>query len=78
MRRITCLVIVYKFAKLLGLQDVHVDPLLPDVLVFTPKTDLHDHPMVTSGRLILQVSVSRVLLGHIDSVDSLSCRATSW
>lgn len=34
---------------------VHVDELLPDLLVFPPGTDLHDHPLVTSGVLILQV-----------------------
>jgi putative methyltransferase len=32
-----------------------VDPLLPDVLVFPPGTDLHDHPLVQQGLLILQV-----------------------
>lgn len=34
---------------------VHVDDLLPDLLVFPPRTDLHDHPLVTQGVLILQV-----------------------
>ena len=34
---------------------VHVDELLPDLLVFPPGTDLHDHPLVTEGVLILQV-----------------------
>jgi hypothetical protein len=38
--------------------DVHVDELLPDLLVFPPGTDLHDHPLVTEGVLILQVRVS--------------------
>ena len=33
-----------------------VDPLLPDVLVFPPRADLHDHPLVKNGSLILQVS----------------------
>jgi len=35
--------------------DVSVDDLLPDVLVFPAGTDLHDHPLVKSGMLILQV-----------------------
>lgn len=38
-----------------GAQAVHVDDLLPDVLLFPPGTDLHDHPLVLDGRLILQV-----------------------
>lgn len=33
-----------------------VDALLPDVLVFPPGTDLHDHPLVQQGVLILQVT----------------------
>ena len=33
-----------------------VDPLLPDVLVFAPGVDLHDHPLVRDGCLILQVT----------------------
>lgn len=37
--------------------DLHVDKLLPDVLVFPPNTDLHDHPLVEQGVLILQVCV---------------------
>lgn len=37
--------------------DVHVDELLPDLLVFPPGTDLHDHPLVTEGVLMLQVRV---------------------
>ena len=36
-------------------RNAKVDPLLPDVLVFPPGTDLHDHPLVKEGRLILQV-----------------------
>ena len=31
------------------------DELLPDLLVFPPQTDLHSHPLVESGSLILQV-----------------------
>lgn len=34
---------------------VAVDGLLPDLLVFPPGTDLHDHPLVEEGVLILQV-----------------------
>jgi 25S rRNA (cytosine2278-C5)-methyltransferase len=34
---------------------VRVDDLLPDLLLFPPGTDLHDHPMVADGRLVLQV-----------------------
>lgn len=37
---------------------VSVDPHLPDVLVFPPDTDLHDHPLVTNGSLILQSKAS--------------------
>lgn len=33
-----------------------VDPLLPDLLRFPPGTDLHDHPLVEEGTLILQAS----------------------
>lgn len=40
-----------------GGYDVHVDELLPDLLVFPPGTDLHDHPLVEQGVLILQVCV---------------------
>ena len=35
--------------------EVEVDDLLPDVLAFPEGTDLHDHPLVKDGRLILQV-----------------------
>jgi putative methyltransferase len=38
-----------------GGYDVYVDGLLPDLLVFPPGTDLHDHPLVEQGELILQV-----------------------
>lgn len=37
--------------------DVATDSLLPDVLKFPPNTDLHDHPLVLDGSIILQVSV---------------------
>ena len=33
-------------------------PFLPDVLVFPPGTDLHAHPAVADGRLILQSASS--------------------
>jgi putative methyltransferase len=36
-------------------EGVKVDDLLPDLLVFPAGTDLHDHPLVTEGVLILQV-----------------------
>jgi putative methyltransferase len=39
-------------------------PLLPDVLVFPPGTDLHAHPAVTDGRLILQ-SASSCMPAHV-------------
>lgn len=39
--------------------DVHVDDLLPDLLVFLPGTDLHDHPLVEQGVLILQVRIDK-------------------
>lgn len=35
-----------------------VDPHVPDVLVFRPGTDLHDHPMVRSGEIVLQGKAS--------------------
>ncbi|KAF8073135.1 NSUN5 [Scenedesmus sp. PABB004] len=38
-----------------GLAAVRVDELLPDLLVFPPGTDLHDHPLVEAGVLVLQV-----------------------
>jgi len=36
-----------------------VDDLLPDVLQFPAGTDLHDHPLVADGRLILQARPPR-------------------
>jgi putative methyltransferase len=35
-----------------------VDELLPDLLEFPPGTDLHDHPLVQQGVLILQVTAA--------------------
>ena len=35
-----------------------VDPLVENVLLFPPRTDLHDHPAVLSGKLILQSRAS--------------------
>lgn len=32
-----------------------VDELLPDVLLFPAGSDLHDHPLVINGSLVLQV-----------------------
>ena len=37
---------------------VSLDPLLPDVLLFPPGTDLHAHPLVASGALVLQSRAS--------------------
>jgi putative methyltransferase len=37
---------------------VSVDSHLPDLLVFPPNTDLHDHPLVMDGSLILQSKAS--------------------
>ncbi|KAK9819564.1 hypothetical protein WJX81_004895 [Elliptochloris bilobata] len=37
---------------------VRLDELLPDVLLFPAGTDLHDHPLVLDGRLILQSKAS--------------------
>ena len=34
------------------------DSLLPDLLSFPPGTDLHDHPLVASGALVLQSKAS--------------------
>lgn len=44
-------------------QEVRQDELLPDVLVFPPATDLHDHPLVKTGGLVLQAS-SQPLFWH--------------
>lgn len=38
--------------------EASIDPHLPDLLVFPPGTDLHDHPLVESGALILQSKAS--------------------
>jgi hypothetical protein len=38
-----------------GTKVVKQDPLIPNLLVFPPRTDLHDHALVKDGRLILQV-----------------------
>ncbi len=45
--------LIRRVAPMQGKQ-VTVDELLPDVLLFPPGTDLHDHPLVTSSRLVLQ------------------------
>jgi putative methyltransferase len=34
------------------------DPVLPEVLLFPPGADLHDHPLVLDGRLVLQSRAS--------------------
>jgi len=40
-------------------QEARLDDLLPDVLQFPAGTDLHDHPLVADGRLILQARPPR-------------------
>lgn len=35
-------------------QQAQVDQMLPDVLLFPAGSDLHDHPLVTNGSLVLQ------------------------
>lgn len=55
-----------------------VDELLPDVLVFPPGTDLHDHPLVQQGVLVLQVSETRLLgsaLGTLIGALEFCCHA---
>lgn len=32
--------------------------MVPDLLIFPPRTDLHDHPLVKSGSVFLQVQDS--------------------
>lgn len=39
-------------------RSVAVDDLLPDLLIFAPGTDLHDHPMVLDSSLVLQSKAS--------------------
>ena len=38
----------------LGQERFARDPLLFDVLIFPPGTDLHDHPLTSAGDLVLQ------------------------
>ena len=54
------------------LQEVSTDNLLSDVLHFPSGTDLHDHPLVQSACLILQVDLCAVytLFRHLSL---LSC-----
>lgn len=42
-----------------GTEAVKQDPVIPNLLVFPPGTDLHDHALVKDGRLILQVRSRR-------------------
>ena len=37
---------------------IHIDPLIPELLVFPPNTSLHDHPLVHTGALVLQSKAS--------------------
>ena len=38
----------------LGQERFARDPLLFDVLIFPPGTDLHDHPLTSAGDIVLQ------------------------
>lgn len=40
-------------------QQAEVDQLLPDLLLFPAGSDLHDHPLVANGSLILQVRLHK-------------------
>ena len=44
-----------------------MDPLLPDVLVFPPRADLHDHPLAQNGSLVLQVMQNTIIPRHTDA-----------
>lgn len=54
-----------------------VDPLLPDLLAFPPGTDLHDHPLVAAGALVLQVRwhASTTWHGARAPCGGLACKA---
>uniref|UniRef100_A0A7N0V5A0 SAM-dependent MTase RsmB/NOP-type domain-containing protein n=1 Tax=Kalanchoe fedtschenkoi TaxID=63787 RepID=A0A7N0V5A0_KALFE len=41
--------------------EVHRDELVPDLLVLPPGSDLHDHPLVTNGSLLLQGKASSMV-----------------
>lgn len=45
-----------------------VDDLLPDLLAFPAGTDLHDHPMVLDGTLVLQVGLPGAQALSVSSV----------
>lgn len=61
-----------------SLPDFTQDPIVPQLLVFPPGTDLHAHPAVRSGQLILQDRAScipaAVLLDAV-AVDVVCCHA---
>ena len=70
----------------IGFQDVQIDAHLPDVLKFPAGTDLHDHPMVLAGQLILQVEpcsllacllLTRVLVAFITTKRGLPSRSVT-
>ena len=54
-----------------------IDPHVPNLLVFPPGTDLHDHPMVRDGRLILRAKLvpSRRGVGAEPGWEVLDCCA---
>ncbi|KAG8342135.1 hypothetical protein TRVL_07036 [Trypanosoma vivax] len=53
-----------------GLPSFTIDPIVPSLLVFPPGTDLHAHPAVRSGQLVLQDRASClpacILLGSVE------------
>lgn len=48
---------VYVNGYQIVLEQVKKDDLIPDLLILPPGTDLHDHPLVTSGNVFLQVGI---------------------
>lgn len=68
--------VYYAFACLLQGAQVKIDQHLPDVLSFPSGTDLHDHPLVTSSCLILQVS--HALSALTSSLHSEPSETISW
>jgi putative methyltransferase len=57
-----------------------IDEMLPDLLVFPGGTDLHDHPLVQQGVLILQVTAALVLtgLGAAECSSSMCADHVMW
>ena len=52
---------------------VTVDPHLSELLIFPPSTDLHDHPLVTNGALILQSKASCMTARALDPEPGWKC-----